>query len=287
MSNIKKNHTINMPQMALEALSENWLFKEIGDVHWALICGGLNSNSFDLKNDIGDRLYATFVRIRIDISTNLSFFKENKNLELNGNIKRFGNSMYFSEISMRSAANIIDAELMTTFSIRQGSDNSKLAKSEPHGVVNNIPNLKGLPSFGGDYRLIKKKVKNIIEFNDLTFYLSDDNCIFETTYTLNPFYDLNGVNLLYFAAYPIINDCCEARYFNNIFPHERWEQMYYTKTKDVLYYGNCNINDNIVYKMSELEKLENGSYKIVSTLYRDSDMAIIAKICTVKSQKES
>src|SRR5476651_517271 len=32
---------INMPQMAIGALSENWLFKEIGDTHWDMLCAGL------------------------------------------------------------------------------------------------------------------------------------------------------------------------------------------------------------------------------------------------------
>ena len=64
-----------MPQMALEALSENWFFKELGDIHWELICKGLNTKSFDLKNDTDDRLYATFVRIRIIVKT-ISFFQK-------------------------------------------------------------------------------------------------------------------------------------------------------------------------------------------------------------------
>ena len=32
-----------MPQMANAALSENWLFKELGDIHWELLSKGLNT----------------------------------------------------------------------------------------------------------------------------------------------------------------------------------------------------------------------------------------------------
>ena len=61
----EKEITINMPQMAIEALSENWLFKDLGNNHWEMICKGLDTNSFNLKDEIGNRLYATFIRIRV------------------------------------------------------------------------------------------------------------------------------------------------------------------------------------------------------------------------------
>ena len=32
-----RRQTINMPQMALTGLGESWLFKELGDIHWAMI----------------------------------------------------------------------------------------------------------------------------------------------------------------------------------------------------------------------------------------------------------
>ena len=93
---IEKDFTINMPQMAVEALSENWLFKALGDAHWEMLCNGLDTKSFDLKNDTGDRLYATFVRIRLHCSGNLRSFKENQKLGLSGDMNRYGNSVYFS-----------------------------------------------------------------------------------------------------------------------------------------------------------------------------------------------
>ena len=274
-----------MPQMALEALSENWFFKELGDIHWELICNGLNTKSFDLKNDTEDRLYATFVRIRMSCSKNLSVFKENKEATIAGSINRFGNSMYFSEIQFESEGDTIKAELMTTFSIRSATDNTKLAKSEPHGVKNEVERLTGLPKFGSEYRLVKKQVLKELIFGDYKFEIDDSRkAVFQTTYELNPFYDLNGVNLLYFAAYPIINDYCEARYFKDILTEERWEQTYYTSYKDVLYYANCNIEDRIVYKMMSNERLADGSYQISSILERESDGVIIARIFTVKSR---
>lgn len=280
---LKKSFVVNMPQMALKALSENWLFKEIGNLHWDMICDGLHTSSFNLKNDTGNRLYATFVRIRISADNSIESFTENENVEMGGRINRFGNSMYLSDISFSSATENVKAELMTTFSIRDKVDNTKLAKSEPNVDENSIARLEKLPLFGNEYRLVKKKVLKSLKYGDFEFKVADDY-IYSTDYTLNPFYDLNGVNLLYFAAYPIINDVCEARFFNEKKPNERWEQTWYTKYKDVLYYANCNIFDIISYELIDFEEVEDGLMKISSILRRKNDQVIIARIFTLKKR---
>ena len=285
---LSKDITLNMPNMALEAMSENWLFKELGDTHWALICDGLQTKSFDLKNDTEDRLYATFVRIKISCDKTLKSFVENEKGNLEGKISRFGNSMYFSDISFSTGKSKVKAEMMTTFSIRNKNDNTKLAKSEPSGSINNVEVLTSFPKLGNEYRLLKKRILKKIDSTPYTFEVEPvETSIFDKIYQLNPFYDLNGVNLLYFAAYPIINDFCEAEYFNQQFPDQRWEQTYYTAHKDVFYYANCNINEQIIYRMHSCEKLENADYKISSSLIRKSDNTVIAKIFTVKSKNHS
>lgn len=275
---------INMPQMALEGLSENWLFKEIGGFHWDKICDGLNESSFNLKDDLGNRLYATFVRIRIVCSQHLKVFKENETIDITGNIKRFGESMYFSNLDIDSSKKSITSELMTTFSIRDASDNTKLAKSQPADVINEIEQYNSFPSFGNEYRLMKKGELKTLQYKNIRFNISD-SLLFETEYELNPYYDLNGVNLLYFAAYPIINDVCEAKYFNAYFELDgRWEQTYYTSYKDVFYFANCNIAETILYRMTECKQQQDGSYVIQSVLLRKSDLTIMAKVFTIKSK---
>ena len=59
----RRRFSINMPQMAMEGLSESWLLKELGDMHWGMITAGLGSPSSSLKDGSGNRLYATFTRI--------------------------------------------------------------------------------------------------------------------------------------------------------------------------------------------------------------------------------
>jgi acyl carrier protein len=50
-----RNFSIGMPQMATGSLSENWLFKELGDMHWNMLCRGLNVDSSRLADALGKR----------------------------------------------------------------------------------------------------------------------------------------------------------------------------------------------------------------------------------------
>jgi probable biosynthetic protein (TIGR04098 family) len=280
----KKHFRINMPQMAIEALSENWLFKEQGDLHWDLLCKGLNTSSLLLTDEAGNRLYATFVRIRIQSNVPLNTFTENESVEVGGSIKRFGNGMYFSKINFEAENGNILTEMMTSFSIRNETDNTKLMKSQPGSKVNFISEYSTFPVFGNEYRLVKKGELKEIVLGGVSFNITDD-ILFSTPYELNPYYDLNGVGLLYFAAYPVISDVCEGRHFNKQEKGAaRWEQKYYTVARDVLYFANCNINDRIIYRLHSYE-IRDGKAYINSSLQRESDGTLMARIFTIKQAK--
>lgn len=281
---VESKITINMPQMAIGALSENWLFKELGSRHWDMICEGLGTRSFDLKDDLDNRLYATFIRIRIHCSVPLVHFGENEELAILGEISRYGHSLYQSNIRLMSPEKVITAELLTSFSVRNDSDNNKLVKSQPAGVANSVPESDTMPVFADEYRLVKKGVLDSLKHPEQE-YAIEDTCLFETVYQINAYYDLNGVGLLYFASYPAINDYCEAQFFNRELKAEtRWEQTYYTSLRDVLYFANCNLEDEVVYRMHSYEKLGDDRIKIAGSLWRRSDNVLMARIFSVKTR---
>jgi probable biosynthetic protein (TIGR04098 family) len=283
--NLKQNF-INMPQLCLEALSENWLFKEAGSLHWDLLCEGLKTSSSELKDDVGNRLYATFVRIRIDGSGNLSDFKENNPFEFKAELSRFGMGMFFSNTQFNSAENIIRIDMMTSFSVRKSTgDNKSLAKSQPTVEDCEIKQHSEFPVFGNEYRLIKKNELKSFFYKDYIFHLSDEQ-LFSIEYSLNPYYDLNGVGLLYFASYPIINDFCELQFFNSQ-GEIKWEENYFTLFRDIMYYANCDSRDKIIYVLNSIENLSENKVKLSSTLIRKSDGAMMARIFTIKQKKNS
>jgi hypothetical protein len=112
-----RSFNINMPQMSMGGLSESWLFKELGDMHWQMIT----------VDATGNRLYATFTRISVS-SNALVSYEENTPFDLEGDPSRFGAGIYFSEINFTNGR----ARIMSSFSMRgENGSNVNLLKGQP------------------------------------------------------------------------------------------------------------------------------------------------------------
>jgi probable biosynthetic protein (TIGR04098 family) len=278
----KREYEIRMPQMAANALSENWLLKEMGDLHWDLLSQGLEQKSSEFKDENGNRLYATFVRIRFSISP-LKFFQENELLTLKSEIKRFGNNGYFTTVIGNCNKNTLEANLMTSFTQRHQNDNSKILKGDLKEKLNVIEQIKYIPEFFNQYRLLKKNLLEELQFNKINFSLSNE-IISSNDYSINPYYDINGVGLLYFASYPIISDKCTADYLRKINKVNDFESSYSTIYRDIFYFANCNTGDHVNFNLHTIEDFENDKLIITTSLYRASDKNLMAKIFTIKQK---
>lgn len=269
---IKEKIEIEMPQMANSALSENWLLKHIGNTHWQLISKGFKLKSSEFKDEKDNRLYAAFIRINYSIST-LNKFSENEIVDFSSTIKSFGNSTFISKIKGVCENKTIIASLATTFAVRENENNNRISKSKPKAKLNGIKQLIKTPVFLTDYRLMRKgELKDISTVNG-EFEITDAS-LYKCEYIINPYYDINGVGLLYYASYPMISDICIIKYNNRFIG-------YNTIYRDIFYFANANQNENVLFELNSLE--ENGNeIKITTSLFRSSDKQIIAKILTFK-----
>lgn len=285
-----RHTSVNMPQMALGGLSESWLLKEFGDIHWEMTCRALNSESHNLKDELGNRLYATFVRVRYESSHHLKTFRENEPLDFQARLSRCGRSMFFSDVTLHGENKQIRTSLMTTFSMRE-SNNKTLLKGEPSIPADCAVDLfDSLPSFGEEYRAMRRGDSRELRLANETFAVTND-LLYETTYDINPYHDLNGVNLLYFAAYPLISDRCEMEFIRDRHPElvsdsRHWPVAASTIARDVFYYGNCDLDDRIVFVVNSFERGRDRKFKIATSLFRraraEADRQLIANIFTVK-----
>lgn len=277
--NLSEHIEIRMPQMANNALSESWLLKYLGDIHWVLLSKGLGQKLSLVADDYGQRLYATFVRISYSISP-LSQFKENEFINFKAEIKAFGNNMYLSSIQGQSGINQAEATLMTTFSFRESNDNSQIVKSIPLTKNNYIEQLKQQPVFINDYRLLKKGLLDEIPSKHGIFQNTSEK-LFSCISEIHPYYEINGVGLLYFASYPIIADKCLLEYFIELKSHSDFIYSYHTIYRDIFYYGNTNPSDKLSFQLNSLIEKDN-QIKYSISLYSHSDNRLLAKILTVK-----
>lgn len=225
---------INMPQMAMSGLSESWLFKEVGDIHWAILASSLGVSSRSIVDQAGDRLYATFTRIMYKSNVALAEYCENDNLVLSAAMTRFGAGMFFSSIQGKSESGHFGFEIMSSFSkFGEKSDNISLVKGQPSITANFIiPSVSPIPQFATDYREIRSSAMG--------------DSIFTTVYELVPNHDINGVGLLYFAAYPTIVDICLSRFFA---PKKRWSVI----ERDCCYFANTDPSDPIRFDLVQFD----------------------------------
>jgi len=267
---------IRMPQMANSSLSEFWLIQYFGDAHWQLLTKGFNKKSSEFQSHNNNRLYATFLRIRYEISP-LNQFVENDVITFQSNIKGFGNNSFLSKIIGDCKKKNLQATLMTTFSERENLNNTKITKCEPRLDSSNILPLSKKPLFLNDYRLLRKNLIERIE-SPYGHFIVNDKLIFTIYYEINPFYDINGVGLLYFASYPLISDSCLLKYL----PRTMKSNTIY---RDIFYCANSNMNDKIIFKLNSF--IEDKNYiNLQTSLYRESDNQLLSKIFTVKQKLE-
>jgi len=264
---LRRRYALNMPQMALGGLSESWLFKELGDAHWSMITTGLEAPSSALCDDNGDRLYAALTRIRIESSAPMRAFEENENVSLDGSISRYGRGMFFSEIALHGAQKNVKASLMSSFTKRGvAASNTSLVKGQPTIPAGcPIPDLAAMPDFGLGYR--SQRGNNLAP------------SLFETVYDIVPYHDINGVGLLYFAAYPMVSDICELAFMAR---NKRWAFDSSTVSRDIFYFANSDAQDRLLYRVHAKRAIA-GGIAIESSLSRVSDGALMAYIVTNKA----
>lgn len=279
----ERNYQINMPQMATGGLGESWFYKEVGDMHWRLLAKSLGLDTDKILDESNDRLYATFVRIKYISNSSFQEFSENENISLDLKMSRFG-AFFLSDNYLKSHNKNINSQLVTSF-VSRGKNNRDLKKSQPKESVKLPVHLhSNRPQFLEEYYQLRKKEISEVELLGFRFNINS-KVLFETEYNINPYTDLNGVNLLYFAAYPLIFDYCERQYVRSIqsgkILKDDWGISTSSLAKDIHYLGNADINEALVFKLSTFEINEGRIYSHGS-LYRKSDSELVAHIFSVK-----
>ena len=160
----------------------------------------------------------------------------------------------------------IEASLMSTFARHgAGGANTSLVKGAP--VLDDpdaIPAYDHLPDFAAEYRNQRSTVHAAT--------------LFETEYEISPSHDINGVGLLYFAAYPIIFDLCLERYEGKGF------LMSHSSTaKDLYYFANADPSETMIFRVHERRSSED-TLEHVCSLSRKSDNVRMAQVKSVKTR---
>jgi probable biosynthetic protein (TIGR04098 family) len=265
----RRVYQVNMPQMALGGLSELWLFKELGDIHWSLITHGLQTPSSRLKDAGGHRLYATFTRFQLSSNAGLAAYAENETLTIDAEMSRYGAGIFFSDATIRGDGRSARARIMSSFSkYGEAGANTSLLKGQPEIPADcEIPALAEFPEFGQEYRT--RRAQPLAP------------AIFECRYEIIPTHDINGVGLLYFAAYPIINDICAMRHAGRGLATD-----FSTQRRDVFYFANCDPDETLTYRIHRWSA-EGDRIEMEESISRTSDGVLMAYAMTDKERVDA
>ncbi|MEM6734949.1 MAG: Pnap_2097 family protein, partial [Bacteroidota bacterium] len=270
---LKREYKLNLPQLLWGGLSENWLLKELGDIHWQQIAEALGTASGDITDAEGTRLLASFVRVRWS-GANLGSFHENEAITFDSDLSYYKDKLFFSQTKCGGNTEKLKADLMSAFSRKGTSDNTALKIGGIGKGIDSkqVRKYSRMPSFG------KEHLASNVRMPEASLH--------QTRYQIDPYDDINGVGLLYFAHYPRISDKCERHYLHAAYELEQdWLQSAGVVARDIHYYGNANADDALMYELNALEH-QDRRLTLISSLYRSVDGKLIARMTTTKELAE-
>ena len=256
---------LGLPELCMNGMSENWLLRHCGAIHWARLADALGVRPEQVFDKDGDRLYASFFRVILDGS--LTQFAEGDEIELGCELRRISPLRYKSEHVIRnvSRGGCLRFTMCSTFvKRRSASDNVHLIFSEPITSAHCIEKTDC-----AEARLCRDAAKQTRE-------LEEDKIFF---YDPSPVADFNGVGLFYFAQYQSALDSSEWQM------HRRAELLRCgTMHRTISYFGNLNVGDRLKICFSNVE-LSDHAIAHVAAVYRESDRFLVAEVATRKERR--
>jgi probable biosynthetic protein (TIGR04098 family) len=238
---------IGMPQLGPYGLSENWILRHVGDLHWRVICDTLQTRSRDIVDKNGNRLYASFLRVTWTASKPLSAFGESDELTGSMEMVRCTDGIFISSTSLCILDNTISLRMASIFSLREHEgSNQRLLPSAPVSPEQwAIPCIDSVPPYLSQHRQLRPgRPMGVFEFDGENFH--PDTPARETVpYRINGYSDFNGAKLLYFASYPTIADTCAAasNWIAESIGYQHFVTMCSPSARDIFYFGNADITD--------------------------------------------
>jgi probable biosynthetic protein (TIGR04098 family) len=269
---------IGMPQLGPYGLSENWLLRHVGDLHWQMICDALGRQSRDIQDEQGNRLYASFVRVTWNASRHLSGFVESATLRGHIEMVRYSDGLFDSSTMLQSGDASIAIRLASLFSRREKDDsNERLMPASPLVPATcAIPDAEIVPPYLTQHRLLRTGRLASLDLQGEGFDLAVP-ATESVRYPINGYFDFNGANLLYFASYPTIADICLSR---SQAARSIGFKPFVTEcspiARDVFYFGNADLDDSIDCEIAPHRPGGDcGCWRI--DLYRASDRVCISR----------
>jgi probable biosynthetic protein (TIGR04098 family) len=271
---------IGMPQMNAGGLSEGWLYRACGDLHWEAIGRELGVSTDGFRGEAGDRLYPTVVALRARYGGPLSDVLENDVLDLDVRVAPCGRACAHGRLALSVGGQASSVELLTTFALHDRRTGAlRMAVPAPELARRWRP-LGEPPVIAGLAKSARAGLPLDDDFSGPLLARRPEP-LGRRTYEPSPYADYNGAGLLYFAAYPTIADTAERALINalGLAPPLDWALAASVVRRDVFFYANLPLGESLVAELGSFERSGDSAQSHV-WLLRERDGARMADLVT-------
>jgi probable biosynthetic protein (TIGR04099 family) len=274
-----------MPQLAYAGLSENWLLKECGDLHWDCLAQGYGMIKPDFRDVSGKKAYAAFTAIRISKAT-LDRVCENDRIQIDCSVAPATRAQFFSRhVAHRPDGVIARVDMLSAFVFRRrGQDNRSVERAL---LRVNERWAGGNPEWQTEEGMrLAEQARARRAGIRLAGATAPDIAPLEgpapQTFVFSPCpnNDFNGANFMYFATFAALADRAEWHFFKP-------ESLLTLISREIFFYGNVNVGEDVAVRLMSSQRPDGDGLSHRCVIVRLADGCAIAEVFTLKRLSRS
>ncbi|MDR3495888.1 MAG: hypothetical protein P4L82_14925 [Ancalomicrobiaceae bacterium] len=276
----KQHVVLGMPHLSGTGLSEHWLLKELGHVHWQLIAQAAGRIQPDFRDDRGDPVYAAFCALSVR-DGDFGAARENDCLTVRSRLDRLSRTQFASRHELTIDRRRIGVvELISTFVRRDGdrASNHTIARYAVAGLPRIAPDGVGADLAG---TAAEHRAQRLVEH--LGFAI-DMPPVASFRFSPCPSTDFNGAGFLYFASFAAFADRAE-------WAHRRAQGltavMLTTVRRDIFFTGNLDPGEDLVVRIMAETTLGGGMTGHHMAIVSEPRGLSLARLFTLRQEGRS
>lgn len=251
MHNARTSYIAGMPQLVYSGLSENWLLKTCGDLHWQQLAKMGGKDLPEFRDAEGNKAYPAFLAVRVRGAA-LESVGENDAFSVATQLTRTAGARHFSTHTLTTGdgaggARLAEVSMLSTFICRQRDrDNRSVARAAfvaPAGAAS--------PAEAVDMGRLAKRCRQGNWDSYFGLEQAKHRSSRAVAYLPCPYTDFNGADLLYFANFQAIVDRAEWQW-------QRFSEPPVIAQRDLYFHGNVNLGEELELSFSATAILPDG-----------------------------
>jgi probable biosynthetic protein (TIGR04099 family) len=267
----KTSYIAGMPHLGIRGLSEKWLTRQCGDLHWHCLAESTESGSSDFRDARGRKVYAAFKAVRLTDAA-LTHFELDSQFEIETRLRQLTRTVYESE--HRLICGGVQRAIITMISVflRRNipGDNRSMERTEVNRIYHDDSQRSQHTS---PFMLAARAVRLRESWTYDRWRYRDRQELGHFQYACCPSTDFNNAELLYFPVFQEVVDRAEWLWMN------RWNVA--TVSRDIIYHGNVNTYDDLTVTLCGKTSLANIVYHWCD-IKHSSDQKVVADVFSIR-----